>query len=201
MKAFWFPGTNVGDTLTPIILEHFTPHKAEWVPHDYEGKLLLCGSILESALPGDTVLGAGEYRDKNQDLTDVKVLALRGKLSGEAPYYGDPALLLPLIYDPLIKKNKEVGYIPHVWDQENYTDFIDVNLPWTKFVREVLSCERVISSSLHGVIIAQAYGISAEWVFYDKIPGAKKKYKDYLSGIEDGIKKAQQGLLKALRQL
>lgn len=203
MKAFWFPSTNVGDSLTPVILEQFTKHKAEWVPHDYQGKLLLCGSILECALPGDTVLGAGEYREESPDLSEVNVMALRGKLSGEAPAYGDPAILLPLIYKPKVKITKEIGYIPHVWDQENYKkgEFIDVNLPWKEFVREVLACEGVVSSSLHGMIIAQAYGVPAKWVLYDKIPGAYKKYQDYLTGVNQGIKKAQKDLLKALAQL
>lgn len=129
------------------------------------------------------------------------MLALRGRYSGQAPVYGDPALLLPLMYKPKVKKTKEVGYIPHLWDQKNYTDYIDVNLPWKKFVREILACDRVVSSSLHGVIIADAYGIPVLWKEYRKIPGAKIKYEDYLSGIENGIEHAQQGLLTALEQL
>jgi len=201
MKAFWFPGTNVGDTLTPIILEYFTKHKAEWVPTTEPGKLLLCGSILESVLPGDTVLGAGEYRDVSNDLSEVRVLALRGKLSGKAPHYGDPGILLPFMYKPKIKKTKAVGYTPHVWNQKNYVEYIDVNLPWKQFVDEVLACKKIISSSLHGIVISTAYGIPCEWVHYPKIPGAKTKYQDYLTGIEDGLEKSQEGLLNALKEL
>lgn len=201
MRAFWFPGTNVGDTLTPVILEHFTEHKAEWVPTTESGKLLMCGSILEFALPGDTVLGAGDYRLPTQDLSDVKILALRGRVSGQAPCYGDPALLLPLIYKPKINKTKTVGLIPHVWDQKNYPEFIDVNLTWRNFVDEILACENIVSSSLHGFIIAQAYGVPAEWVHYSEIPGARIKYTDYLTGVIEGIEKAQDDLLKALAEL
>lgn len=201
MKAFWGVGTNVGDTLTPHIVERFTKHKVQWVPSTESGKLLLCGSILEFALPGDTVLGAGHYRDETIDLSETKVLALRGKHSGNAPVYGDPALLLPLMYKPDIKKSKPVGIIPHLWDRPHYTEYIDVALPWRRFVDEILACERIISTSLHGVIIADAYGVPAEWVHYDKIPGARIKYEDYLSGIKDGIEKAQQNLLEALRKL
>lgn len=201
MRAFWGVGTNVGDTLTPVILEHFTKHKAEWVSSLDSNKLLLCGSILEFALPGDTVLGAGDYRLGSQDLSGVNVLALRGKLSGEAPIYGDPAILLPLIYNPKVPKTKEVGVIPHLYDQENYQEYIDVNLPWQDFVKEVLACERVISSSLHGYIIAQAYGVIADWYEYKPIPGARIKYEDYRSGIDDGIEKGQERLLKVLAEL
>lgn len=201
MRAFWGVGTNVGDTLTPVILEHFTNHKAEWVPSTASDKLLMCGSILEHALPGDIILGAGHYKSKQVDLAYMKVLALRGKRSGEAPVYGDPALLLPLMYKPRIKKTRYMREIPHLWDQENYRDYIDVNWPWRYFVDEILACETVVTSSLHGKIIADAYGVHAEWRHYEKIPGAKIKYEDYLSGIEGGIEQAQQGLLKAMEQL
>lgn len=201
MKAFWGVGTNIGDTLTPVILEHFTSYEAEWVSSLDSGKLLMCGSILEFAKPGDTVLGAGHYKKKPIDLKGVNVLALRGKRSGSAPVYGDPAILLPLIYAPSSLTKKEVGYIPHLWDQKNYTDFIDVNLPWDKFIDEVTSCERIVSSSLHGFIIAQVYGVPVEWIHYKPIPGARIKYEDYLSGVQDGIEKAQVDLIKVLGEL
>lgn len=201
MKAFWPESTNVGDTLTPVILEHFTNHKAEWVGSDYQGKLLMCGSILEFAKPGDTVLGAGHYKKEQVDLAGVRVMALRGPLSGGAPVYGDPAILLPLIYRPKVKKTRALGYVPHIWDQKNYKDYIDVELPWKKFVNNILACETVITSSLHGFIIAQAYGVPVKWVHYKEIPGARLKYKDYLAGVSDGIDRARDGLLKALAAL
>lgn len=68
MRMFWGVGTNVGDTLSPVILEHFTNHKAEWVSSLEDNKLLMCGSILEFAKPGDTVLGAGHYKHNLIDL-------------------------------------------------------------------------------------------------------------------------------------
>lgn len=202
MRAFWGVGTNVGDTLTPVLLEYFTPHKAEWVSSLDDNKLLVCGSILEFAKPGDTVLGAGHYKKELINLQGVNVLALRGRLSGEAPVYGDPALLLPLMYKPNIKKTKKVGHIPHIWQQHRFQEeYISVNLPWKDFVDEVLKCETIISSSLHGVIIAQAYGVPVVWQHYKIIPGARIKHEDYLSGVEDGIEKAQQDLLEAMKQL
>lgn len=201
LRAFWGLGTNVGDTLTPVIIEHFTKHKVKWVSSLAHDKVLLCGSILEYALPGDTIAGAGHYRTNKIDLSEMKVLALRGSKSGEAPVYGDPAVLLPLIYNPKVSKTKDVGFIPHLRDQDNYSEFIDVNLPWKDFVRQVLSCRKVVSSSLHGFIIAQAYGVEAEWIYTNKVPGGKFKWQDYLTGVEGGIEKAQKDLLKMLEQL
>lgn len=201
IKACWGVGTNVGDTLTPFILEYFTGHEVEWVPCTYQGKFLVCGSILEFALPGDTILGAGHYKKEKIDLSEMNVLALRGTDSGEAPVYGDPAILLPLMYNPDIKKTKKVGYVPHLWCQDSFQEFIDVNLPWKEFVDEILECEKIISSSLHGFIIAQAYGVEAEWILDKRIPGAEIKYRDYLTGVKDGVPKAQQDLIGVLEKI
>lgn len=204
MKCFWGIGNNVGDTLTPVILEYFTKHKAEWVPSTASNKLLMCGSILEFAKPGDTVLGAGHYKKEPVDLTDVLVLALRGPNSGVAPSYGDPAILLPLMYSPTVAKTKKVGYIPHVWQEKTYEqEHISVNLPWKQFVDEILKCELIQSTSLHGIIIAQAYGIPAYWRHDPEIPGSKIKYEDYLAGLEMelGLQGAQQSLIDVLERL
>lgn len=201
MRAFWGVGANVGDTLTPVILEYFTKHKAEWVSSLEDNKLLMCGSILEYAKPGDTVLGAGHYKKKPVNLTDVNVLALRGRLSGDAPCYGDPAILLPLMYAPKIKKKHKIGFIPHLWDRNNHLNKIDVTLGWKDFVDEVLSYEKLVSSSLHGFIIAQVYGVPVVWRHDRQVPGAKIKYVDYLTGIDQGIEYAQQGLVERLLDL
>ncbi len=125
----------------------------------------------------------------------VKFLAVRGPLSRKMikeavvpEVYGDPALLLPTIYAPLgVKKICKVAYIPHYVDRHlmmnKGLNIIDVALPWKIFVRRVLECERIVSSSLHGIIIAEAYGIPAEWAVYsDRVIGNGFKFHDYLLG-------------------
>jgi pyruvyltransferase len=135
--------------------------------------------------------------------------------------YGDPALLLPLIYNPDIQKTHEIGIIPHYVDKKivlqkyafdsGFNKFIDVSLPWKKFIDEVLSCKTIISSSLHGIIIAEAYGIPATWAVHsDKVIGNGFKFRDYLTGTGrkpqdpgefspiENISKIQKGLVDAL---
>lgn len=50
---------------------------------------------------------------------------------------------------------------------------------------EILSCKKIVSSSLHGLIVAHAYGIPAIWQkFSDNIFGDDIKYIDYLESVK-----------------
>lgn len=126
--------------------------------------------------------------------------------------FGDPALLLPQIYRRKTYPNKfinKVGIIPHYIDaklvldslakHDNSKDLfnpsntivkvIDVNLPIDKFIDEVTSCDSIISSSLHGLICADTYGIPSLWAkFSDNIGGDDFKYYDYYSSINADAK-------------
>jgi len=242
VKYYRYPHpNNVGDTLTPYILMHFVKD-AEFVQvkEQEAGKLIVVGSIMRVIKSGDTILGSGIMRETDQfpQATECKFLAVRGKLSREIlqsfgakvpAVYGDPAILLPLMYKPKVKKTHKVGIIPHFVDKREVTKekaielagtedykLIDIFLPWEQFVDEVLTCERIISSSLHGIVIAEAYGIPAAWVVLsNRVIGDGFKFRDYLTGTgrkpqEPGkfpaipaatMKKLQQGLIKALQQI
>src|SRR5690606_18195137 len=101
-----------------------------------------------------------------------KIVAVRGPLTAQImrnqkidcpSVYGDPALLLPKIYNPIIQKKYKYGIIPHYVDKQNYilqnltadVRIIDVmcGTNWKKFINEMLECEYIISSSLHGLIV------------------------------------------------
>ena len=96
---------------------------------------------------------------------------------------GDPALLLPKVYNPLVQKKHDLGIIPHYGHYEEIlktqspAHIIDPFLPTEQFINEVLSCNVIYSSSLHGLIVADAYGIPNKWVIY----GDTFKYRDYYS--------------------
>lgn len=232
---------NVGDTLTPYILMHFIKDaEFKFVREQISPKLIAVGSIMRVIKPGDTILGSGVMRatDTFPQASQCKFLAVRGKLSreilqrdgGQVPaVYGDPAILLPLMYSPVVKKKYKIGLIPHFVDKRELTPevikkltggasykIIDVFLSWREFVDEILECEHVIASSLHGIIIAEAYGLTAEWVVLsDRVIGSGFKFKDYLTGTERDVQdpgkfpaldprvllKMQKGLLKALTNI
>ncbi len=183
---------NIGDIISEVILTHFLPDKELKLVHENtKGKLCAVGSIMSKVRENDILWGVGTIKNEdNYDFNNIKVLALRGKLTGmsigrKAPVYGDPALLLPLIYHPEVKKTKKIGYIPHYVDKEQFKgkEFIDVALPWKEFVDKILECEEIVSSSLHGIVIAEAYGIPATWeVYSNKVIGNGFKFQDYLTG-------------------
>src|SRR5690606_11417433 len=108
---------------------------------------------------------------------------------------GDPALLLPKLYMPNSELRKyKIGIIPHYVDKNN--DFFNRAVPdWIKvidienpnykdFVDDLIGCEVVISSSLHGLIIADAYGIPSVWArFSNMIYGGDFKFHDYFLSV------------------
>ena len=195
IKSYWWPARNFGDTLTPIILKHFTGQEIKPAQRTDTGKFLAVGSILHLIKENDIVWGSGLNRRMPIPIpAGVKFLAVRGPitrayLKGNVPeVYGDPAILLPLIYNPKIEKKYEMGVIPHHVDKEFIKlkpgdKFIDIQEDWKKVVDDILSCKKIMSSSLHGIIAAEAYGIPAIWAKYsDKIRGREMKYQDYFLG-------------------
>lgn len=104
----------------------------------------------------------------------------------------DPGLLSPLIVKPSDKKY-HVGIVPHYVDKdeeifkkmlEHYPNskFIDVQKETKEVLKEISECKYIISTSLHGLIIADSYGIPNCWCeISDKILGNGFKFHDYFS--------------------
>jgi pyruvyltransferase len=200
IKVFYYDGVkNAGDMLTTPILKHFG-YEAVLTGRNNKGKLLGVGSIMRALRAGDTVWGAGCILKHEVNGKGCRFLAVRGPKTKELiknanvpAIYGDPGLLLPLIYNPDIKVTHEVGIVPHYVDKQTayskyaidskYNKFIDIQADWQTVVKEIKSCKKIISSSLHGIVIAEAYGIPAEWeVLSDKLIGGEFKFQDYFLG-------------------
>jgi pyruvyltransferase len=197
MKSFWYKTTNFGDTLTPVVIDYFLGEKPEYVEKDFSGKLLAIGSTLNFVKENDVIWGTGLNEQKKiKAPSGVKFLAVRGPITRSfiepeemvPEIYGDPAILLPLIYNPKIEKRYEVGFVPHYVDKKFVTvkegeKIIDIEADWKTVVEEILSCKKIVSSSLHGIICAEAYGIPAVWATYSEwIIGGEMKYQDYFLG-------------------
>lgn len=167
------------------------------------------GSILHFATAGDIIWGTGvvpkrfpppalrwwsQLRRVVAPSWDIR--AVRGPLTrkflieqlgvGCPEVYGDPALLLPEI---LPHKNRHsqraYGVIPHYRDLPIVDDPNVCNplRPWEDVLDFILECDLVIASSLHGLIVAEAFGIPARWLHHTSLPSADSegtyKYADY----------------------
>lgn len=127
--------------------------------------------------------------------------ALRGPLTGAmldnpTRVYGDPGLLVPQIV-PQAQSTGKIGIIPHhsvtlaadVLDEIERDDdlqLIDVgDGPALDVAARICACDRVISASLHGLIVADAYGIPSAWWMPRQIhQTAEFKFYDYALAIE-----------------
>ncbi len=168
-----------------------------------EKKFLAIGSILSFALDGDVVWGTGVngklLKEKSYRFKQLDIRAVRGpltrqflkeKMNIDCPeIYGDPALLFPYFF-PEMKKQKYPSrkyiVIPHysersLFPKTEFPEAVHPTEPWDKVVESILDSEFVIASSLHGIIIAEAYGIPARMLRVTKNENLFK-YQDYYLG-------------------
>jgi hypothetical protein len=200
---------NYGDLLGKYLVEKISQKKVIWAKpskfsiRDFFSPIYVTiGSILTNVNSKCIVWGSGIV-SKDYPIKKAKFLAVRGpqtrkhllKQGYEVPeVYGDPALLLPKFYNPKIKKEYAIGIIPHYSDFNKVKEFyknedsillIDLmtnNIE--KTTDDFLKCKKIVSSSLHGLIVAHAYGIPAVWQkFSGDIFGDDIKYQDYFESV------------------
>lgn len=165
------------------------------------------------------VWGSGvldERRSCEPGLPDMEFHSVRGPMTrahllkkgySDIPeVYGDPGILAPAMYSPILAKEKiyDVGIICHHGDDVRRISgsfvrnkgtsyvFISPYEPCDKVMRKISQCRRVCSSSLHGIVIAEAMGIPCSWFRATDINDPFKFY-DYFLGSgrnEDGCKVA-----------
>jgi len=189
---------NLGDMLPSVILDYFQiPFQC--VEKIEESNLLTVGSIARLASSKSTIVGSGVIRKNDQLKSDCKWISVRGPLTRKrvlecggkcSKIFGDPALLLPLIIKEE-KKKYNVGIIPHYSDysiiqrkyQDKYFVINVLNKNPLNVVKQITQCKRIISSSLHGIIISHAYGIPASRFIQNKLHGDGVKFDDYFLSI------------------
>lgn len=176
---------------------------------------LFIGSVFEMYnLPNCIVWGTGVMHANSKLVNKpARVLAVRGSLTKEwlnkngvdcPPVFGDPALLLPLIVEVPRQARVKIGLIPHWSDLKNPVflkiveflgqDAIVINLTdykdWRDIIKQVNQCQTIISSSLHGLIVSDAYQVPNVWAqFARQIEGDDTKYLDYFSSVSRETRK------------
>jgi pyruvyltransferase len=191
---------NFGDVLGPALVNKFSGKSPLWVPAK-ESSLVTIGSILEHLSPSyqGTVAGIGvANRDTRLYLKDANVLALRGKLSLVAtqvrsnPLLADPGLLASDFLVEKPDKEFQIGVIAHYSDRNILypANCLRINItdPIEEVVFNAARCKKIITSSLHGLILADSLGLPRMWKKYDRVQGRGYKFHDYASSIDQTIK-------------
>ena len=168
--------------------------------YPFEKVILGVGSILSFSSPGCIVWGSG-FMNYNEKFRGGRILLVRGPVTRDmllkqkfkCPMkYGDPAILLPLIYNPVKKIKYKIGIIPH-WKEtsyfkDNYSSLYHIiDLRTTeieKTIDEILSCSYILSTSLHGLIVSHSYGIPALWIQNNNIDTDGFKFADYFASVK-----------------
>ena len=86
-----------------------------------------------------------------------------------------------------------------VLDKINHEDITIINLfnPIEEIIDSIVSCEKVYSSSLHGIIVSHAYNIPCEWVkFSNNILGDNTKFWDYYMSIGETSYRSPMNLME-----
>lgn len=168
---WWKLNGNFGDRLSPIVVRYLTGREIRY--SEAPGKLLAVGSVMDRGAPGDVVWGAGLRRDES--VRELHVLAVRGPLTRSVllrrgvdcpAVYGDPAVFMPEIYRPACDKSERISVLPHYSDRilqwMAWQADLPVILPHEPpriVIDRILKTELLVTSSLHGLILAEAYGV------------------------------------------
>ncbi len=199
LAYWWAQRPNFGDLLTPLLLARFANITAVWSPPE-NADLVCAGSVLDVLPHGWTgvVAGSGVLHEHTRiDLRHATILGLRGKLTWELAQsghktdcvLGDPGLLVSEIV-PEVEKTHALGVVPHWTDldlasQHPDGHYINPRRDPVEVVTEIASCEQIVASSLHGVVVADAFGIPrrVEPFAPKRYEGGTFKFIDYGTGL------------------
>ncbi|WP_372574412.1 polysaccharide pyruvyl transferase family protein [Ruegeria jejuensis] len=207
INLFWWKGEpNFGDALSPLIVGSLTDRR---VVHSGAGRceMLALGSLLQVmqkhyAEPADgrrpVIWGAGLLRAIPRGfVANVDVALLRGPVSAallgvRTRRFGDPGLLAHRVVEGPFERQDRVALIPHhsMVGTPAFAHLIksdpalDVILPEAdplEVCRRIATSAHVISASLHGLILADCFGVASTWL----APGTQShlKYHDYAASV------------------
>ncbi len=197
---YWYysKGNNFGDVLSPVILNYMVKdnYNLKLVKKTDNNKLLAVGSILRKLTKYNIVWGSGAIL--NNEIIAPKgcvFLAVRGPLTrkliknADVPeIYGDPAILMPEIYTPnKVNYDSKVLVLPHYVDfdlmsfKNDKIKKLNIKRLWTRIIDYINASDIVITSSLHGIIVSEAYNKKVIWIKSpsEKIIGGDFKFQDY----------------------
>ena len=204
---WWKAEPNFGDAINPLIVGHVSGRKVE---HQGPRKadMFAIGSMLqvvkrshkEKRDKDDIVVwGTGLLNPVfgHDFLDNVELALVRGPITAallkrEMKRFGDPGLLINDVLPFERERQDRIGIVPHLslMDDPDLMAFaksdpayllIDPRGDACEVCLQIASCAHVFASSLHGLIVADAYGVPNTWI----TPTGKSglKYLDYAASI------------------
>jgi hypothetical protein len=197
----------IGDRLGPIAVQHATGRPAVWTRSSPDEHLLAGGSILHWATPLSHVWGTGlDPAEPIGELDGKRIWALRGKLTydllkpeiaglRDVPL-GDPLYLVGrrvAALTPSRTVTHRLGIVPQLTERDHPAIahlrgqdgvlVLDVRDPPPAFFARMMACEAIASSSLSGLILAEALGVPNLWLDFgsEDDPARAFPYQDWFS--------------------
>lgn len=213
--VFWWDGkANFGDAAGPWLVEQMTGKNAINVrTAQAQGRALSSIGSLFQMMSHQQVdfWGSGMLYEPSerqahrlQNLESVEVQAVRGKVTREVlmktfgwdipEVYGDPALLFPRYLKPeQPREGNRIAFIPHRQHMKYFKDrdlgnvtLLNVAEDLRDVVTSIATAGICVSTSLHGIIFAQAYGTPWVWlnVQDDELKGGEFKFDDFFTTLD-----------------
>ncbi len=198
---WWQKADNFGDLLSPWLVAQMTGREVV-AAERRQPHYVVIGSVLYMTSASSVVWGSGSFGTENaaRFATGATYAAVRGPLSRarlrkqgiSCPgVYGDPALLVPAYFAPQVEKTHKYGIVAR-WSERRWRDaelgpdvkLIDLGRGDVEgVIRDILSCRLIVTGSLHGLIMADAYGIPSAWTFTGTADGGSYKFFDYFATV------------------
>lgn len=199
MRAYWARGTgggNFGDLLTRYLFQTLAGFELEWSERE-DARLFGSGSIAELIPLGfdGFVLGSGSMYGDPIDISAARVLALRGVLTAHAAglrgvLLADLGLLAGDVLKGRRRRDVEVGTVRTGGDPRPPIGILldpESGDPGA-MIATAARCRRIVSSSLHGLVLADSLGVPNLWDPYLAADaGAGFKFRDYGSAFGERI--------------
>lgn len=193
----WRAGHNFGDELTEYILRRDYDAKVTAADWDH-GTIVGAGSILQLARPAfrGIVFTTGTVEANPQiACVDADFRAVRGRLTQAALaaagvsmerldrcLLGDIGILAAPKHLARANRPRGIAWLPHYADDRKFDmPRIEITDPPVEVIANVAQHSRIVTSSLHGLILADSLGIPHVWNPSPEVIGGSWKFDDYLS--------------------
>ena len=199
-------GVNFGDYLSSVVVTKIAADAGFFLDEERAEpvRILAIGSILHFARNGDVIWGSGmngKVSESSHKFDNLDVRSVRGPMTRHflqargivvPELYGDPAILVPSLLPDRFPRSEQPGrsvvFVPNLHDlpiMKDWDNVVSPLAPWYDVVRQISQARHVISTSLHGLVLADAFGIPCTYLRLSETESLFK-YEDYVLGVGRG---------------